>query len=469
MMNEKLNQTTGKPMTTKIQTSLTVLLLLLLSAGGCSSWGGKINNTEGVNYYARGEYDQALTAFQTASRLNPDDPEIYYNIASTYQQQALRYQDPTLLTQAETNYRICLQKNPTRETTVCCYRGLATVLNQRKDEKQAMKVLQEWEEKEPNSVEPKLEIAYLLEAQGKNQEAADALTKIKDWAPNDYRAFYKLCLVEEKLGHNEAALEQLRAAARLNPANQDITNKITQLESKGSAPMVGPTADTAQNGAPPLDGAPSASPAFVTRTEPAAPAANAQPTVNAAQTASVQNDPSAPPPMQDGFTPVTGTGEPAFNAPPAAQPPAPDSGAAPSYNSPAPGALPATAPETKPASPPPLDSEMDSLFDSELTKAAPAAPVWTAASPVQPQTAAQAAAQTAAPASAQAAAPVGGVTLPDGTGTAAFKLAYAEAAAAPAASASAANTASNTESSAAKSKIGDPNPGPPRTSVGVPF
>ena len=448
---------------TKTQTSLTVLLLLLLSAGGCSSWGGKINNTEGVNYYAKGEYDQALTAFQTASRLNPDDPEIYYNIASTYQQQALRYQDPTLLTQAETNYRICLQKNPTRETTVCCYRGLATVLNQRKDEKQALKVLQEWEEKEPNSVEPKLEIAYLLEAQGKNQEAADALTKIKDWAPNDYRAFYKLGLVEEKLGHNEAALEQLRAASRLNPANQDITNKITQLESKGSAPMVSPAADTAQNGAPPLDGAASASPAFVTRTAPAAPAANAQQTVNAAQTASVQNDPAAAPPMQDGFTPVTGTGEAA------AQPPALDSGAAPSYDSPAPGALPATAPETNPASPPPLDSDMDSLFDSELTKAAPAAPVWTAASPVQPQTAAQAAAQTAAPASAQAAAPVGGVTLPDGTGTGTFKLAYAEAAAAPAASASAANTASNTESSAAKSKIGNPNPGPPRTSVGVPF
>ena len=456
-------------MMTNVRTSLTVLLLLLLSAGGCSSWGGKINNTEGVNYYAKGEYDQALTAFQTASRLNPDDPEIYYNIASTYQQQALRYQDPTLLTQAETNYRICLQKNPTRETTVCCYRGLATVLNQRKDEKQALKVLQEWEEKEPNSVEPKLEIAYLLEAQGKNQEAADALTKIKDWAPNDYRAFYKLGLVEEKLGHNEAALEQLRAAARLNPANQDITNKITQLESKGSAPMVGASADTAQSGAPPLDGAPSASPTFVTRTEPAAPAANVPqtagtaPTFNAAQTASVQNDPNAAPPMQDGFTPVTGKGEPA------AQPPALDSGAAPSNDSPAPGALPTTAPETDPASPPPLDSDMDSLFDSELTKAAPAAPVWTAASPVQPRTTAQAAAQTATQNTAQAASPATGTTLPDGTGTGTFKLAYAEAAAAPSAPAAAAQTTANAGGSAAKSKIGDPNPGPPRTSVGVPF
>lgn len=444
-------------MMTKTQTILTVLLLLLLSAGGCSSWGGKINNTEGVNYYARGEYDQALTAFQTASRLNPDDPEIYYNIASTYQQQALRYQDPSLLTQAETNYRICLQKNPTRETTVCCYRGLATVLNQRKDEKQAMKVLQEWEEKEPNSVEPKLEIAYLLEAQGKNQESADALTKIKDWAPNDYRAFYKLGLVEEKLGNSEAALENLRAASRLNPTNQDITNKITQLESKGSAPMVAPPADTAQNGAPPLSGA--ASPTFVTRTEQPAP------TFSAAQTSSVQNDPAAAPPAQDGFSPVTtAPAEPALNAPPAdaaAQAPALD-GAAPSYDAPAPGSLPATPPETKPASPPPLDS--DPLFDSELTKAAPKTPVWTAASPVKPQTAEPAATQTAAAAPAQTVAPAAGTTLPDGTGSSTFKLAYAEAAAAPAAV-----PAAPAEKSAVKSKIGDPNPGPPRTSVGVPF
>ena len=448
-------------MTTKTQTILTVLLLLLLSAGGCSSWGGKINNTEGVNYYSRGDYDQALTAFQTASRLNPEDPEIYYNIASTYQQQALRYQDPTLLTQAETNYRICLQKNPTRETTVCCYRGLATVLNQRKDEKQAMKVLQEWEEKEPNAVEPKLEIAYLLEAQGKNQEAADALTKIKDWAPNDYRAFYKLGLVEEKLGHTDAALENLRAASRLNPTNQDITNKITQLESKGSAPMVGTSAETAQNGAPPLDGA-SASPTFVTRNEQPAPTAAAAPTFNAAQTASVRNDPAAAPPIQDGFSPVTTTtAEPTFNAPPAdaaAQAPALE-GAAPSYDAPAPGALPATPPATSPASPPPIESDMDSLFGDELTRTAPKAPVWTAASPTQ---------QTAAPAaSAQAqGAPQPAAALPDGTGASTFKLAYA---AAPAAAAPAAPSTATAETSASKSKIGNPNPGPPRTSVGVPF
>ena len=431
-------------MTTGIRTTLTFLLALLLAAGGCSSWGGKINNTEGVNYYANGQYDQALTAYQTDSRLNPEDPEIYYNIASTYQQQALRYQDPSLLTQAETNYRICLQKNPTRETTVCCYRGLATVLNQRKDEKQALKVLQEWEEKEPTAVEPKLEIAYLLEAQGKNQEAADALTKIKDWAPNDYRAFYKLGLVEEKLGNNAEALEQLRAAARLNPANQDITNKITQLEGKESAPTVAPAAENTQAAAPP---APTASPSFASQPEPV---------TNAARTSSVQNDPAntwTSVPAQDGAPPAPGTGEPVFNAPETPGSSLDDlPGQAPSYDSPAPGALPASDPGTVPSAPPASADETDSLFNSgpaDLSSAAPA-----------PNAANTAAAQNAA----------GGISLPDGTGGSAVKLAYTGTPA-PAAAAVAAETATPAASnvSSRKSSVGNPNPGPPRTSVGAPF
>ena len=433
-------------MTTGIRTNLTFLLALLLAAGGCSSWGGKINNTEGVNYYANGQYDQALTAFQTASRLNPEDPEIYYNIASTYQQQALRYQDPSLLTKAETNYRICLQKNPTRETTVCCYRGLATVLNQRKEEKQALKVLQEWEEKEPTSVEPKLEIAYLLEAQGKNQEAADALTKIKDWAPNDYRAFYKLGLVEEKLGNNAEALEQLRAAARLNPANQDIANKITQLEGKESAPTVAPAAESTQAAAPP---APTAAPSFASQPEPV---------TNAARTSSVQNDPSNmwnSVPAQDGAAPAAGTGEPVFNAPETTAPAADSlSGQAPSYSSPAPGALPASDPGTVPSTPPASADETDPLFDSELPDMSSAAPA---------QNTNTAVAQNSGNAA-------GGISLPDGTGGSAVKLAYTGTPA-PATAVAASETASQAASNPAgrKSSVGNPNPGPPRTSVGAPF
>ena len=209
-----------------------LLVLSLLTLGGCSSWGGKLNNTEGLDHYTRGDYEQALSAFETAARLNPEDSEVYYNIASTYQRQALRYQQPALLTQAENYYRKSLEKNPSPETTVCCYRGLATVLHQKKADAEALEALRGWEERNPTSIEPKLEIAYLLEAQGRYEEAGGAFEKIAAYAPGDYRAFYKLGLVNERLGKNQAALEQMKTASRLNPSDQEIAQKIAQLETK---------------------------------------------------------------------------------------------------------------------------------------------------------------------------------------------------------------------------------------------
>lgn len=234
-------------------------LLPFVVLAGCSSWGGKMRNTEGVRYYSNGQYDEALESFQTASRLNPEDPEVYYNLASTYQQQATRYNQPALLTQAENYYRQCLDKNPNSETTVCCYRGLATVLNQKNEPSEAMSLLRTWEERNPSSVEPKLEIAYLLEAQGANQDAAAALEKIAAYAPNDYRAYYKLGLVREKLGQDDAALTQLQTSLRLKPNDTEIAQRIEQLETKmrGGATQVAGNGPV-QGNAPMTAGAPKA-------------------------------------------------------------------------------------------------------------------------------------------------------------------------------------------------------------------
>lgn len=431
-----------------INRAVPILILVSLLAGGCSSWGGKINNTEGVNYYSKGQYDQALSAFQTASRLNPDDPEIYYNIASTYQQQALRYQDTSLLTQAETNYRICLQKNPTHETTVCCYRGLATVLNQKKEGARAMKVLKEWEEKEPTLIEPKLEIAYLLEAQGKNEESAEALGKIAEWAPNDYRAFYKLGLVKEKMGDNAGALEQLREAARLNPSNSEITAKITALEGKTSGSSEPDTANQEPSFEAAKTGAASSAPTII-RNNPPEQAPAAQPQEAAPPFEPVQPD--------DGFTAVPDPDEPSFDAVPSSEPvpqAAPLEDDAPSYSAPAAGALPAASPEPAGTSPQ-TPEETDSLFDSDFPD------VGAVQKPASLQTASVSSAKPAGS---------GKLSLPDGTGSGTFKLAYAAPVPSAVSASESSSPSSGGQSSATwKSRIGDPNPGPPRTTAGAPF
>ena len=447
---------------TAIRTVLILLFCILLPVG-CSSWGGKMNNTEGVSYYSKGQYDQALEAFQTAARLNPEDSEVYYNIASTYQQQALRYQDASLLTQAETNYRICLQKNPTHETTVCCYRGLASVLNQKKEGDLALKTLKEWEEKEPTSIEPKLEIAYLLEAQGKNEEAADALTKIKEWAPNDYRAFYKLGVVKEKMGDDNGALEELRTAARLNPTNQEITTKINSIEGKK---------------------APSAADSIPSEPGTAAEPANnesvwtAPNTGNQIKTAAEEKSGSvaftSQPAEQaeipsDGFTAVPDPNEPVFNPPqpdevvPQSSPfdsELPDFN--PSYNIPAEGSVPAAPPapvDTKPSAPADTKKEaenVDSLFEVDTLDSGTASSNYAPSELTLTQNGSRS--QT--------------LSIPDGTGSQPYKLAYAGTVPASSSTLTAASPMEDNTANTGtpkKSRVGVANPGPPRTSVGVPF
>lgn len=386
-----------------------VAFVALLLLSGCSSWGGKMRNTEGVRYYSSGNYDEALASFQTASRLNPDDPQVYYNIASTYQQQATRNNQPALLTQAENYYRQCLEKNPDTDTTVCCYRGLATVLNQKKNSDEAMALLRSWEERNPTSVEPKLEIAYLLEAQGSNQDAAAALEKIAAYAPNDYRAFYKLGLVREKLGQNDAALQQLRAASRLAPNDTEITERIARLESKmnpDSTMLAGN--GTTQNAAPEnQSSANAAAPPLHSAPKPT------DPNYNVAATAPTLDDPiTGNKTTQIPQTQATGSG-PAYGAPAAGAAGASPIGEIP----PNPPADPASAPAAPTTFNPPANSFPDGTganpfnLAPSLTSTPPAAlPAGTNASaaPSVPANSTASVAPTltaSAPAAAQSTAP----------------------------------------------------------------
>ncbi len=213
-----------------------------------------MRNSEGIRYYENGRYEDALESFQTASRLNPEDSEIYYNIASTYQKQAINENKPALYAEAEKYYRQCLDRNPSPETSTCCYRGLATILVQENKSNEAMTLLRSWEERNPSSVEPKLEIAYLLEAQGANRDSIAALEKIAEYAPNDYRAYYKLGLLHEKLGEEDAALQQLRRAAQLSPADatSGINERIAAINARSNGSNFNAQQDMTASNNPPL-------------------------------------------------------------------------------------------------------------------------------------------------------------------------------------------------------------------------
>lgn len=200
-------------------------------ATGCASPSGLVasRNAKGVELYATGDYDRAIAVFQETLAENPENAETLYNLGAAYQRKALATGDYALLTQAENAYWAALERDAAPETIVCCYRGLATSASTRGDAATALQTLEDWRDRNPESIEPKLEIAYFLEAQERDDEAYAVLEEVAAAAPNDYRAFYKMGVLQERAGNVQEALDKTTIAGRLNPTDAALAQKATEL------------------------------------------------------------------------------------------------------------------------------------------------------------------------------------------------------------------------------------------------
>ncbi len=209
----------------------------VVSGAGCASSGtsASARNAQGVQSFTAGRYDDAIAYFQESLNENPESAETYYNLASAYQRKAAATGDTTYLAQAEDSYWTALEHNPKPETIVCCYRGLATSAEARGDSEGALRTLEAWRDRNPTSIEPQLEIAYLLEAQQKDAEAYDVLKQVASAAPNDYRAFYKLGTLSERAGDLADAREQIETARKLNPTDALVARRASSVEAQIAA------------------------------------------------------------------------------------------------------------------------------------------------------------------------------------------------------------------------------------------
>ena len=216
---------------------LPLAALALLSANGCASSGASAasRNAQGVEYFSAGQYDKAIAMFEDSIEENPESAETYYNLGSALQRKANETGDFKMLAQAEDAYWTALETNPAPETIVCCYRGIATASTARGDSDNAMRALEEWRDRNPDSIEPKLEIAYLLEAQERDDDAYEALREVAELAPNDYRAYYKMGELSERAGDLDDASQQTSIAANLNRSNVEISRRARSLESQLAA------------------------------------------------------------------------------------------------------------------------------------------------------------------------------------------------------------------------------------------
>ena len=218
-----------------------VLILLLL---GCAS---QNHTADGIRYYGQAQYDAAMTAFQSALKTNPNDPNTLYNIAATFHQSAkvslMSGQTATAqhhYEQAAQHYQDCLIKDANH---VDAYRGLAALYMDCHNAKAAFQLLDDWYRANPVSVEPKLELARLNQeyaricliqghtdiAQNCRNSAETLLQQVLAADPANYRALRALGYLKEENGDVAGAVIEYQRSLQAYPQQQDLELHVAAL------------------------------------------------------------------------------------------------------------------------------------------------------------------------------------------------------------------------------------------------
>jgi len=218
--------------------------LLILFVLGCAS---QNHNTEGVRYYGQARYDAAITSFQSALRVNPNDPNALYNMAATYHQSArtsLRSGHTAAAHQqyerADQYYQLCLARDP---NYAHAYRGLSALYMDCQKGQYAYQLLTHWHDTNRHSVEPKLELARFYQeyarmfmidgdmerAQGYRRATEKYLQEALALEPTNDRALRALGFLKEESGDRAGAIVEYQRSLQANPQQRDLADRVAAL------------------------------------------------------------------------------------------------------------------------------------------------------------------------------------------------------------------------------------------------
>ena len=218
--------------------------LLILLVSGCAS---QNPTAEGIRHYGQARYDAAMTAFQSAYKANPNDPNTLYNIAATYHQSAkvalTSGQSATAQQQydlAAQYYELCLAKDANHANA---YRGLSAMYMDCQNAEAAFQRLIGWYNMNPVSVEPKLELARLYQeyaqicmiqgrtdvAQECRSAAEQLLQQVLAVEPTNYLALRALGYLKEQSGDVTGAVSEYQRSLQANPQQQDLETRVAAL------------------------------------------------------------------------------------------------------------------------------------------------------------------------------------------------------------------------------------------------
>jgi Tfp pilus assembly protein PilF len=214
----------------KVVCLFTGILALTL---GCSTT-GDLHNLDGARLFQQGNYQVALQRFQQAVASSPQNPDAYYNLASTLHRVGAQSNNSEMLKQAESIYNQCLDLN---DNHVDCRRGLAVLLVETGREESAFKLMNNWVAQRPDLADARIELARLYEEFGDLESAKLNLNQAVLVDQRNSRAWAALGRIREQAGEQEQALANYQRSMSINPQQPAVGSRIASLNRNIAPPV----------------------------------------------------------------------------------------------------------------------------------------------------------------------------------------------------------------------------------------
>lgn len=206
---------------------LALAAVLAMGWCGCTALAVRGLNAEGVRLYSQSRFPEAIEKFQQAIATDPADADGYYNLAATYHRLAEASRRPEDAAQAERYYHLALDRDPNHRDT---YRGLAVLLVQQDRAGEAVRLLQEWAQRNPSSPDPRIELARLSEEFGERHAAKQYLADALLADPNNARALAALGRLRELEGDPAQALANYQQSLLADRFQPDVAARVAMLQ-----------------------------------------------------------------------------------------------------------------------------------------------------------------------------------------------------------------------------------------------
>ncbi len=203
---------------------LALAIAYLSLAAGCKSNVG--HNGMGVSLFQQGRYSEALQSFHLAKQTEPANPDVYYNLASTYHRLGTNAKDAKMVETAEALYNQCLELSPNH---VDCHRGLAVLLVESGRSDRAFALLKNWSQRVPTLADARVELARLHQEFNQTKVAEQYLDEALSIDPRNPNAWAAKGKLRENSGELMQAIQNYQQSLALNAGQPDLYQRISAL------------------------------------------------------------------------------------------------------------------------------------------------------------------------------------------------------------------------------------------------